>query len=105
TFAWPHDVPQWAMAAAALLVLTLGAVLVIDNLRLRREIAQSASARTAVDARMQELQRQIDTDRATSADAAKELARLRAQVAAPVARCGAAVRCESRRPARGNHWS
>src|SRR5947209_1954353 len=46
TFAWPHNVPQWAMAAAALLVLTVGAVLVIDNLRLRREIAQSASART-----------------------------------------------------------
>ena len=75
----PRFIPNWAMAAAALLVLAVAAGLSIDNLRLRREIAQSVSERGALDVRMQDLQRQMDADRTSSAEAEKELARLRAQ--------------------------
>lgn len=66
----------WGLAAAALLVLAAGGYLLADNLRLRHLMTESRATRAALEAREQQLQADLNQQRAADADMAKELARL-----------------------------
>lgn len=72
---------QWGMAAAALLMLVACAYLWVENVRLRNQMTESRAERAALQQREQELQRQLDDRRATAAETADELARVRERLA------------------------
>ena len=67
---------RWGLAAAALLILAAG-YLVIDGVRLRRDITDARAAQAALADRERQLQAQLNEQRAATADAAKELLRVR----------------------------
>lgn len=62
TMPWtrPWLVPQWGLAAAALLLLVASGYLVTSNLQLRRRIDRSEAERTSLAQKDQELQRQLE---------------------------------------------
>jgi hypothetical protein len=70
-------VPQWGWAVAAMLCLGVTGYLLLDNNRLRHEMADASRARAALEAHEQQLQRQVDQQRSTGAEAAKELTQAR----------------------------
>jgi hypothetical protein len=71
----------WGFAAAALLLLLTGGYLILANLRLRAQMAQTQAERTAVEQRAQELQRQLAEQRSADAETEKELSRMRDRLA------------------------
>ena len=76
-FTLPYLVPRWGLAVAAL-VLAAGGYLMLDNLRLRTEIA---AERDALQAREQQVQRELNEQRTANAAAVKELAAVRESLA------------------------
>jgi hypothetical protein len=71
---------KWMLAAAALLLLAVG-YLLVENLRLRREVSDVRSAHAALADRQRQLQSQLNEQRAASTDATGELARVRQALA------------------------
>jgi hypothetical protein len=72
---------QWGFAAAALLLLLIGAYLTIENLRLRKEMSQTQAQRVELERRERELQQQLADQRSSDAQTEKELAIVRERLA------------------------
>ena len=81
----------WMLAAAACVLLTVTGTLWLQDYRLRRGLNEAQAATAALDSRASELERQLDAQRAASAEAAKELERVRGQMATLGDRPGAAA--------------
>ena len=81
----------WMLAAAASVLLTVTSTLWFQDYRLRRALNEAQAATAALDSRARELERQLDAERAASAEAEKELERLRGQMATLGDRPGAAA--------------
>lgn len=80
-FTLPRLTLEWGFAAVALLLLLTGGYLILANLRLRNQMAQTQAERAAVDQRAQELQRQLAEQRSSDAETEKELSRVRERLA------------------------
>jgi hypothetical protein len=74
-------VPQWELAAAALLVLTAAGYVFVENLRLRNQVAEARVARSALEQREEQLQKELTDRRSADADTTRELARVREALA------------------------
>jgi hypothetical protein len=73
----PRPALQWGLAAAALVLLFASGWLVVDNLRLRQQMSQTAARRDALIQREQDLQKEIEGQRVANSQAEQELARAR----------------------------
>lgn len=71
---------KWMPAAAALVIVAAG-YLLIENRRLRREVADVRAAHADLADQERQLQNQLNEQRSASADAARDLARLRESLA------------------------
>jgi hypothetical protein len=80
----------WMLAAAASLLLAITGTLVFQEFQLRRGLSEAQAASAARGRRASELERQLVEQRAAGAEAARELERVRGQIAARVERPGAA---------------
>ena len=76
-FSAPYFVPQWGFAGGALVLLFAAGFLLLDNVRLRRQTAVAQGSHAALDQHEQELQRQLNDQRAANAALAKEFDNLR----------------------------
>lgn len=70
---------QWGVAIAGLVILVGAGWLVVDNLRLRRQIAQSQTEQSQTARRAQALQDELNNQRGNAAASEDELAQLRAE--------------------------
>jgi hypothetical protein len=61
-------VPYWGLAAAAVLFLAAAGYLLVEDLRLRNQVTEARAARAALEERAQQLQRQLDQQRAAAAE-------------------------------------
>jgi hypothetical protein len=82
---WPQRVfaqpaAGWALAAAATLFLVLSAALLMQTSRLRNDLGTLETERAAADRKAQDLQQQIDSQRAAATESGRELDRLRTQL-------------------------
>jgi DNA repair exonuclease SbcCD ATPase subunit len=80
-FAGPRAALQWGFAAAAVLVLSVGGYLTIENLRLRQQMSQTQTERADLERRERELQQQLAERRLSGAETEKELALVRGRLA------------------------
>ncbi|HKS39680.1 MAG TPA: hypothetical protein VJX74_03630 [Blastocatellia bacterium] len=80
-FAVPRPALQWGLAVASLLILLAAGYLLVDNLRLRNQMNQAQAQARELKQREQELQDQLSQQRSADAETAKELERVRAQLA------------------------
>ncbi len=67
---------RWALAAAAVILVAAG-LLVRENLRLRRELADVRATSAALEQRAEQVLAQLNAERQAGADAAREVAQLR----------------------------
>jgi hypothetical protein len=74
-------VPQWGWAVAATLFLAATGYLVVENNRLRRGMSDAGAARAVLEAREQQLQRQVAEQQSANAETARELAQIREALA------------------------
>jgi len=77
TFFAPRPAFQWGLAASVLVLLIGGGWLVVDNLRLRQQMSQTAARRDVLVQREQELQKELEGQRMANSQAEQELARVR----------------------------
>ena len=70
---------QWGFAAAALALLLAGGLLVFQNTQLRRQMSQAQASRDVLSQREQELQKEVEGQRATNAKTEQDLAQVRAE--------------------------
>jgi anti-sigma factor RsiW len=68
---------QWGLAVAALVLLIGGGTLLIQNVRLRQQMAQTQARRDEFQTRERELQTQLESQRGANAATEKELAQVR----------------------------
>lgn len=61
-------IPLWGLAAAAALFLAAAGYLLVEDLRLRHQVTEARAARAALEERAQQLQRQLDQQRAAAAE-------------------------------------
>jgi hypothetical protein len=80
-FAVPRPALQWGLAVASLLILLAAGYLLFENLRLRNQMNQAQAQARELKQREQELQDQLSQQRSADAETAKELERVRAQLA------------------------
>ncbi len=80
-FAVPRPALQWGLSVAALLILLAGGYLLVDNMRLRNQMNQAQAQARELKQREQELQDQLSRQRSADAETAKELERVREQLA------------------------
>ena len=76
-FSAPRLAFQWGFAASALVMLLAASYLFLENTRLRKRTNEAQGRHAAFDQPEQELQRQLNDQRAANAEMAKELNRLR----------------------------
>jgi DNA repair exonuclease SbcCD ATPase subunit len=76
-FFTPPPILQWGLAAAALAMLIVGGWFAFDNLRLHRQMSQTAERRDQLLQREQDLQKELENQRALNSQTEQELARLR----------------------------
>jgi hypothetical protein len=76
-FIAPRPVLQWGLAAAALAMLILGSLLTVENIRLRQQMSQTAARRDLLMQREQDLQKELENQRALNSQTEQELARVR----------------------------
>jgi hypothetical protein len=88
-FGVPLWVPEWGLAAAVLLILATAGYLLVDNLQLRREMADSRMARATLEERERQLQQQLNEQQTATAETARQLARVREALTALEARAEA----------------
>jgi len=77
----PPVIFQWAAAIAAVLLLLACGYLIVQDLRLRNQLASVQTEREALQRREQELQKQLEQERSANADTARELERIRGSLA------------------------
>lgn len=70
----------WALAAAATLFLVLSGALLMQTSRLRTDLGTLETERAASDRKVQDLQQQVDSQRAAATESGRELERLRTQL-------------------------
>jgi len=58
--------PLWGLAAAAVLFLAAAGYLLVEDLRLRHQVTEARAARAVLEERAQQLQRQLDQQRAAA---------------------------------------
>jgi hypothetical protein len=68
---------QWGLAAAALAMLIVGSWLAFDNVRLHKQMSQTAARRDLLMQREQDLQKELENQRALNSQTEQELARVR----------------------------
>lgn len=85
----PRSQTVWRAAAAALVLLACGGLL-FQDVRLRNGRDEARRESVALDRRAHELERQLEAERQANAEAVKELARVRASLAALAQRSAAA---------------
>lgn len=68
---------RWGFAFAAAAILLLASFIFLENSRLRKQISDAQKQQSALDQRDQELQKQLNDQRAANAESQKEIARLR----------------------------
>lgn len=73
----PRPALPWSFAAAALALLIAGGWLALENVRLRQQVSQTQARRDALGQREQELQQELEKQRAAKATTQQELARVR----------------------------
>jgi hypothetical protein len=78
----PGSVSAWGLSAAAALLLLALSALLFQAVRLQKGLDGAQSESAALNRRAHELEQQLDVQRAASADAVKELDRIRASLAA-----------------------
>jgi len=74
---------QWSFAAAAIVLILVAGLMAFDDIRLRRQLAESQARDAGLTRKQQELQAQIDSQRNAAQQAEQELAQLRAQQSRP----------------------
>src|SRR4029453_6301932 len=82
-------VPQWRLAAAALLALAAAGYLLVENVRVRDRVAESRPAQASLEERERQLRRELDERRWADAETTKELTRVRESLAKLEARIAA----------------
>jgi hypothetical protein len=85
---------RWGLGITAMLTLLLGAWLVVDNFRLRSQLGQMHTERSALDSSEQELRSRFERERSANSEIEKELQRTIDQLNRI-----AQQRAESRKPA------
>ena len=73
----PHLALQWGFAGGALAMMLAASYLLFENGKLRKQTREAQGSHAAVDQHEQELQRQLNDQRAANAEMSKELERLR----------------------------
>jgi hypothetical protein len=68
---------RWGFAFAAAVILFATGYLLMENLRLRKQMSDTHSQQAALDQRAQELQKQLNDQRAANGESLKEIERLR----------------------------
>jgi hypothetical protein len=68
---------RWGFAFAAALMLFATGYLVMENLRLRKQMGQTQTQQAAIDQRAQDLQKQLNDQRSANEESLKEIERLR----------------------------
>ena len=76
-FIAPPPILQWGLAAAALAMLIVGGWLAVENIRLRQQTSQTAARRDLLIQREQDLQKELENQRALNSQTEQELARVR----------------------------
>ncbi|MBZ5552794.1 MAG: hypothetical protein LAO21_08755 [Acidobacteriia bacterium] len=76
-FPLPPLVPQWTLAGLALVMLLAGGLLLMDNLRLRKQVTEAEAGRAALGEREQQMKTQLTEQRSASARTLKELEQAR----------------------------
>ena len=76
-FGVPKLAWRWGFAAVALTLLITAGLLVFQNVRLRQQMAQAQVRRDELQRREQELQKELEDQRAANSQAEQELARVR----------------------------
>ena len=76
-FTAPRPALSWGFAVAALALVIAGGWLVFENTRLRQQMSQTQARRDALGQREQELQKELEGQRAANATTGQELARVR----------------------------
>ena len=76
-FITPPPILQWGLAAAALAMLIVGGWLAVENIRLRQQMSQTAARRDLLMQREQDLQKELENQRALNSQTEQELARVR----------------------------
>ncbi len=76
-FTAPRPALSWGFAVAALALIIAGGWLVVENTRLRQQMSQTQARRDALGQREQELQKELEGQRAANATTGQELARVR----------------------------
>ncbi|MEP6570374.1 MAG: hypothetical protein ABJC10_11435, partial [Acidobacteriota bacterium] len=76
-FVTPRFAVQWGLAFAALALLVAGSWLVFENVRLRQQASDPQAHRDALSQREQELQKELEGQRAANAAVQQELTRVR----------------------------
>ena len=77
TFFAPRYALQWSLAAVTLMLFAAGTWFVLENRRLRQQVAEVQASRNAVLQREQELQKEIEAQRSANSTTEQELARIR----------------------------
>ncbi len=80
-FLVPRASLQWGFAIVALMMLFAGGYFMLENARLRNQMAQTQAERAVLQAREHELQKQLADEQSADAEIAKELARVREKLA------------------------
>jgi hypothetical protein len=76
-FIAPPPILQWGLAAAALAMLIVGGWLAVENIRLRQQTSQTTARRDQLLQREQDLQKELENQRALNSQTEQELARVR----------------------------
>jgi hypothetical protein len=76
-FSVPRLALQWGFAGGALAMMLAASYLLLENGRLHKQTSEAQGSHSAVDQHEQELQRQLNDQRAANAEVSKELDRLR----------------------------
>lgn len=76
-FIAPPPLLQWGLATAALVMLIVGGWFAFDNIRLQKQMSQTAERRDLLLQREQDLQKELENQRALNSQTEKELVRLR----------------------------
>lgn len=79
-FTMPRPSLQLGFAAAAIVMLIAGAFLMVENIRLRAQIAQTRHEHAALQQREQELQQKLALKRSSDIETQKELERVRGKL-------------------------
>jgi hypothetical protein len=80
-FVLPRFALQWGFATLAVLLMVGAAYLVFENFRLRNQMTKARSERATLEQREQDLQRQLESERTSSASIQQELAQVQERLA------------------------